>query len=167
LIGIGAATSKELQTMAIYYEFGADTKMSVSECVKKLILDLDLKHSPEGQQVRLYNDGVSVTVLAGDANPFGRKLALQAFGFTPTLYVSFRPRLGGPHMELGAQTIMRVVDLLLRTNDGDAGFAVEFERVLLLRRSGRLYARDTFENHLNPEDLAMISLPYERKALRP
>ncbi len=153
--------------MAIYYEFGADTKMSVPECAKKLIQELGLTTWPEGPHVRLYNDGVTLTVMHGDATAPGKRLALEAFGFVPTLRVSFRPSLGGPNMELGAQTMMRVVDLLLRSTDGDAGFAKEFERVLLLRRGGRLYARDDFENHLNPEQFAMISLPYERKALRP
>jgi hypothetical protein len=153
--------------MAVDYEFGADTKMSVPECTKKLIRELGLKTWPEGPHVRLYNDGVTLIVMNGDASPPGKQLALEAFGFVPTLRVSFRPRLGGPNMELGAQTMMRVVDLLLRSTDGDAGFAVEFERVLLLRRSGRLYARDDFENYLNIDQFAMIGLPCERKALRP
>jgi hypothetical protein len=153
--------------MAVDYQFCADTNMSVSECAKKLIRDLGVRTSPEGPHVRLYNDGVALTVKHGNATVPGKQLALESFGFVPSLRVSFRPRLGGPHNELGMQTMMRAVDLMLRTDEGDAGFAKEFERVLLLRRSGRLYARDTFENHLNPEDLAMISLPYERKALRP
>jgi hypothetical protein len=153
--------------MAVDYQFGADTTMSVPECTKKLIRELGLITSPEGPHVRLYNDGVTLTVKHGDATASGKQLALESFGFVPTLRISFRPRLGGPHMELGARTMMRVVDLMLRSTTGDVGFATEFESVLLLRHSGRLYARDDFENHLNSEQLALISLPHERKALRP
>ncbi len=153
--------------MAIYYELGADTKMSVPECSKKLIAEFGLRVRSEGPHVWLYNDGVTVTVLPGDANEHGKRLALEAFGFAPTLLVSFRPVLGGPNMELGVQTMMRIVDLMLCSTTGDTGFAMEFERVLLLRRNGKLYVRDDFESELNTERLAMISLPYERKALRP
>jgi hypothetical protein len=153
--------------MSIDYELGADTKMSVSECAKTLIQQLSLKTWPEAPPVCLYNDGVTVTVFGSDANRFRRGPALEAFGFAPTFFLSMRPALGGPHMELGVQTMMRVVDLVLRSIEGDAGFAKEFERVLLLRRNGRLYARDDFENYLNCEQLSLIGLPHERKALRP
>jgi hypothetical protein len=153
--------------MAVDYEIALTDSMSVHECAKQLVGNLGLVWQREGVPLRLYNDGVAVTVLTADANPFGRKLALEAFGFAPTLHLSMRPVLGGPNMDLGVQTMMRIVDLLLRSTDGDVGFASEFERVLLLRRSGQLYARDDFENYLNTERLGMISLPYERKALRP
>ena len=153
--------------MAIDYEFVADTSMSVTECRSLLVRELALQVFPEHPNPWLANSGTTVIARPFEERVFAREVSMEVFGFLPTLKVTIRPVLSAAQFELGAQTTMRVVDLMLRSTTGNAAFALEYERVLLLRKDGVLYAREDFTNHLNAEDLAMISLPYRFAPLRP
>jgi hypothetical protein len=153
--------------MAIDYSFVADTSMSVAECRSLLMRELRLEISHQHPKPWLFNAGATVIPYPFEDRGFHRKVLLEVFGFVPTLEIGIRPVLSAAQFELGAQTMMRVVDLMLRSTEGNAGFALENERVLLLRKDGVLYAREDFTNHLNSEDLDLISMPYQFAPLRP
>ncbi len=160
--------------MAIDYELAIDMSMTVPACVKLLTHELGLEARLEAVREgarplnRLYNSGLrSMIVAEGDASPHGLRLCIETFGFTPAVRVAMRPSWDHKLYERGMETMMRTVDLVLRSTGGDVGFSYEFERVHILRRNGGLYVRDDFEKHLRAQDLAFIRLPYQRKALRP
>jgi hypothetical protein len=159
--------------MAIDYELAIDSSMTVPECVKLLTQEfgLEARFGARLEGARpvhwLRNSGLrSMFVADGDVTPQGVRLCTETFGFTPAVRVTMR--MSTDHLyEHGMTTMMRTVDLILRSTSGDVGFSYEFERIYILRRSGRLYVREDFEKHLRAQDLAHITLPYERKALRP
>jgi hypothetical protein len=160
--------------MAIDYHLAIDASMTVLECVKLLTRELGLEARFESAREGarpvhwLRNSGLrSMYVMEGDGNPHGLRLCVEVFGFTPAVLIAMRPSWDHDLYERGMTTMMRTVDLVLRSSKGDVGFAYEFERVHLLRRSGKLYVREDFEKHMNAEELAYITLPFERKALRP
>lgn len=153
--------------MAIDYRFAVDTSMSVTECRSLLMRELGLQIFPEHPIPWLANSGTTVIVRPFEDRGFHREVLLEVLGFLPTLEIGIRPVLSAAQFELGAQTTMRVVDLMLRSTTGNAAFALEYERVLLLRKDGVLYAREDFTNHLNADRLDLISLPYRFAPLRP
>ena len=152
--------------MAIDYRCGADTPMSVLECKKLLMYELGLRVSTQHPDLWLVGEGV--TVVVQDVNQvFSRgELHREAYGFTPRIVIAMRPVFGS-HSEQGMQTIMRTVDLMLHATDGDFGFSYECERVLLLRRNGKVFVRENYLDHINKEDIARITVPYQFKALKP
>jgi hypothetical protein len=153
--------------MAVDFTLAVDSAMSVIECKKLLIRELELEVSTQHPDLWLVNGGTTV-IVRDVADLFSKgRMETEIFGFRPQLVIGMRPVLSGPYAEEGVQTMMRAVDLMLRVTDGDLGFSVECERVLILRRDGRLYVRSDFESFFHDKDLKMISLPFERKALRP
>jgi hypothetical protein len=105
-----------------------------------------------------------VIVNAMDERSAGMRMCREVYGSAPRLGITMRPVLS---LESGFVTIMGVVDLMLRLSRGDAGFSLEIERVLLLRRQGEVCVREDFRRHMTERDLARISVPYRFEALKP
>ena len=152
--------------MAIDYNCGADTPMSVLECKKLLMRELGLWVSTQHPDLWLVDAGTTVVVQGVDQLFNRGELHREAYGFTPRIAIMMRP-VFGRHSEQGMQTIMRTVDLMLHATDGDFGFSYECERVLLLRRNGKVFVRENYYNHINKERLELITVPYQFKALKP
>lgn len=150
--------------MAMDYDFSVDTTMTVAECKKLLTRELGLQVSPQRPDRWLVDAGTTVTVNAMDERSPGMRLCREVYGFVPRLGITMRPVMS---LESGFVTIMGVVDLMLRSTQGDAGFSLEIERVLLLRRQGEVSVREDFRRHMSEQDLLRISVPYRFKALKP
>jgi hypothetical protein len=153
--------------MSIDYNFGADTSMSVPECKDLLKRELGLWVPPKNPHLWLVNDGTTIVVRAASETFAQGELYREAYGFLPQIVIMMRPTLSGPCYDQSMQTIMRVVDLMLLKTDGDCGFSYECERVLLLRRNGHVFVRENYFDHINPEQLAYITTPYQFKHLEP
>ena len=76
-----------------------------------------------------------------DERSAGMRMCREVYGSALRLGITMRPVLS---LESGFVTIMGVVDLMLRLTRGDAGFSLEIERVLLLRRQGEVCVREDF-----------------------
>jgi hypothetical protein len=91
----------------------------------------------------------------------------EAFGFRPTLYISFLPIYNSDEYEQGRNSIIKVSMVVLNYESGDAVLTRENEQVLFQRLRGKLILNSqyfTLENALNRvED---INLPYNIQELQ-
>lgn len=151
--------------MAIDYFCFANTDYTAGECRKFLVRDLGLVIARSRPPDWLENE--ATTVIVQDCDPAQHQVLADMFGFAPRISILMRPVLSARWIESGMQTIVRVVDCMLRNTEGDIGFSVEYERVLLLRRGNTVQIRDDFDERLGRGLESLISLPSQSKSFSP
>lgn len=151
--------------MAIDYFCCANIDLSAGWCRKFLVHDLGLVIPRGRPQDWLENE--AATVIVRDCDPVKPQVPIDMFGFAPQVSILMRPVLSARWLELGMQTIVRVVDCMLRNTQGDIGFSIEYERVLLLRHGNSVDIRDDFDERLGRGLASLISVPLQSKAFSP
>ena len=151
--------------MAIDYCCFANTDLTAGWCRKFLMRELGLV-IPKGRPQDWLEDEAT-TVIVQDCDPAQNQVPADMFGFAPRVSILMRPVLSARWLESGMQTIIRVVDCMLRNTHGDVGFSIEYERVLLLRRGNSVEIRDDFDARLGRGLASLIGGPLQSRAFSP
>jgi hypothetical protein len=160
--------------MPVEYLCATDCEISATQWEGLLIkkMGFEARDEPWGipdKNVHYLVNPNQLFILLDDINSQSQimRLATEAMGFVPSVLFTLRAPMGGKFCVPASIDQVSVADFLLTQSKGNFGFSSELERLLIQRLDGTLYVRDNYEKWKRPQDLSLITLPYQLKALTP